>query len=104
MSLDNTPDNNLAACLHMLLVLGVMLIGFVVMLGGVPAIGWLISAIGRLLAPLGATILRGLVILAILGVIFVLVSQKLAGTQKGYSVNPISVEPQQVGSSHGPKH
>lgn len=75
--------DNLAGGLQGIVALGIMLLGLAAMLRGVAIIGWLLSGVTRLLMPLAGVLLRGLVILAVLGAIYLFVSQKLAERHQG---------------------
>lgn len=96
--------DNLAGGLQAILALGIMLLGLVVMLRGVAIIGWLLSGVARLLMPLAGILLRGLVILAVLGAIYLFVSRKIAERHQGRGTGSVPAQPTRVGRSHDYAH
>lgn len=71
----NTPiAQSLDGCLKSLMTLVIALVGLAVILGGPGILGKLVRGTTKLLAPFGAVLLRGLVILVILIAIYMRVS------------------------------
>lgn len=70
-----TSDNT-ASGTFLLLVLGIQLLGLVILFRGMPIMSWLLSGAAGVFASFAGALLRGLVILALLIVIYLLVAQK----------------------------
>ena len=92
--MEHTTTDNVAACLHCGLVLGIMLLGLVIMCRGFAVVGWLVTGLGYLVVPFVGVISRGLVVMAILCAIYVVASQRRAALPK-------NIEPDIMTTQHG---